>query len=306
MALLTRSFPCALTLCAAGLLACTAKPTDEAETDGSTGTDPTTTTSGGDSTSTSGDGTTGTPGTTTDPIDPSTGEGSAGFITPPDGGSYPAGYCLGQRRVGYLATVHGPDEPAVCNPEPMNCGADPVGTWTVQEHCGFEALPNFFADQCPESTMQVLDSAVEGTRTFGEDSSYSESFTLTIETQFDLDSEACFGLACAEFGQAIDSEEQLSASCSEVETGCRCSLTITDEAHRQGTYSVTEGGVVVDAEDSSSDPIPFCLDGDTLTVWDPLVETRSRQDIPCDVPQDCEAALDDEPETTDFEWYCVI
>lgn len=248
----------------------------------------------------------------TDAPDPGTssGDDSAGFITPPDGGTGGGmlGICIGVQEVGHLGTVHTELEPGqtpVCDPTPMNCGSDPVGTWTVRSHCGFEALPNFFASQCPDSTMQFLGSDVAGTRTFHEDLTFEYDTTLVIDVEAQLDPMECFGASCAAFGTALDGEQNIEAVCEEDESGCACLLSITQQVQSEGTYAVTEDGLELTADGALSGPFPFCRQDEELRLWEPITSSEPHPEVTCEAAQDCIDAFADDPTYAEFEWFCV-
>jgi hypothetical protein len=247
------------------------------------------------------------PDDTTGVVDPesSSSEDSGGFIGFPDVGEVLPGFCVGVTPVGWLDVAHARDEDPidpVCSPTPEGCGGDIVGTWTVAAHCGIDTLPNFFERDCPGSTMTFLGSEMQGTRTFGDDLTFSLATTLTFDVQVDLDTMDCFGVECEAFGELLDAQQSdLSATCSPTETACACILTISDEDAQEGTYAIEDDGLVLTIDGTSADPVPFCVDGDRLDVWHELSESRAYPETPCADPSDCEDAHGDAHE----QWICV-
>lgn len=278
----------------------------------------TATTGGAESTSTDAPASTSGPGTTNgttasvdttgDPDDDgsSSDDDGAGFLRRPDGG-VPSGFCVGRSAVGHLATVHADDDVPVdptCSSTPTPCGGDIVGTWTIQSHCGLDELPSFFEHECPGSTMEVLGSDVQGTRTFADDFSYEQQSTLVLDVEVLIDTMTCFGVDCESFGELLeDAGNDLTAVCSESAEAeaCSCLLMITDQRADQGTYEITEDGVVLTVKGIPTDPIPHCATGDRLELWEPLYESRTYPRTPCLEAADCEAALGDAYE----EWLCI-
>ena len=247
------------------------------------------------------------PDDTTGVVDPesSSSDDSGGFIEGPDVGEVLPGSCVGVTPVGWLDVTHARDEDPidpVCSPVPAGCGGDIVGTWTVAAHCGIDGLPNFFDRECPGSTMTFLGSEMQGTRTFGDDLTFSLATTLTFDVQIDLDTVDCFGVECEAFGELLDAQQNdLGATCSATESACACILTISDEDAQEGTYAIEDDGLVLTIDGVSADPVPFCVDDDRLDVWHELSETQAYSDRPCADASDCEDALGDAHE----EWICV-
>ncbi len=277
---------------------------------GTTGTsDPATSASTSPTPTTSSETTSEAPDTTTgEPHvpDESSSEDS-GFIGRPDAGvSPPPGICVGLTEVGFLGTVSRRTDAAVdptCAPEPASCGGDLVGTWTIESDCGLEALPNFFAETCPESTMTFIDSVVAGTRTFAEDGSYASDAMLQFDLHLDIDAMDCFGIDCATLGVALDGENNLDAVCDDAPegSGCACLLTITNDLTVQGTWSVEGDAVTLTFDGEASDPRPFCVQGDRLALWEGLHESRAYPETACADASDCADALGDAHD----EWLCV-
>ena len=235
------------------------------------------------------------------------GSDTASFLPEMDLGDFPAGICVGVSEVGHLSTVYATnDAPSAgaCNPEPAPCGGDVVGTWSIDTHCGFESLTNFFEDECPGSTMTYVASELIGTQILGDDGTYSLEGDLTIDFDLQLDTETCFGVGCTDFGELLTMEDNnLELACTDAERagGCDCFMTIENTLDREGTYTVEQDGLVLTNENGSSDPTPYCVEGDHLTLWEALRETQGYPEVTCDVPEDCEAALGDEHE----QWLCV-
>jgi hypothetical protein len=78
-------------------------------------------------------------------------------------------------------------------------------------------------------------------------------------------------------------------------------MTITDDGTTQGTYEITEDGLVLTTDGLAGDPIPMCVTGDRLELWETLHESQAYPDTPCVDAAECEDALGDEYD----EWLCV-
>jgi hypothetical protein len=231
-------------------------------------------------------------------------EGS--FIDGPDAGTgvEGTGYCVGFSQIGHLATVHANEGASIeptCDATPAHCGGDLVGSWTIEADCGLEQFPNFFADSCPSSTMEVLGSEVQGTRTFDDDLSFERDVSLSFDVDVTIDAVDCFGIDCAAFGQVLDLEPELSAACVDMDDTCGCLITVSETSLLQGTYEVVDEGVIVTVDGGTSDPMPFCVTDERLDIWEPMVATSAYQDTPCRDAQDCLDALGDAEDT----WICA-
>ncbi len=263
-------------------------------------------TGGADSTTGRPDETTGGVHATTTGTDSGSDE-SAGFLPRPDGGSAPAGICIGVSQVGHLATVlrSGPDPvDPTCDPTPAPCAGDIVGTWTIDAHCGLAAFPGLFDDECPGSVSTVLATSVEGTRTFGADSTFSTDSVLTIDLELLIDAPACYGIDCETFADALTQpDNNLTAACvtNEDDEACTCAATIENQRDDVGTYELTDEGLVLTTEAGSADPVPVCAVGDRLQTWEALTDSQVFVDTLCDEPADCQAALGDAYE----QWLCI-
>jgi hypothetical protein len=231
-------------------------------------------------------------------------EGS--FIDGPDAGTgvEGIGYCVGFSQIGHLATVHanqGASIEPTCDATPAHCGGDLVGSWTIEADCGLEQFPNFFADSCPSSTMDVLGSDVQGTRTFDDDLTFERDVSLSFDVDVTIDAVDCFGIDCATLGQVLDLEPELSAVCVDMDDTCGCLITVSETSLLQGTYEVVDDGVIVTVDGGKSDPMPFCVTDERLDFWEPMVASNAYQDTPCRDAQDCVDALGDAEDT----WICA-
>ena len=229
-----------------------------------------------------------------------------GFIDAPDAGTPLPGICVGLTEIGFLGTVHRGGETPVdtaCTSTPAPCGGDPVGAWTIESNCGLDGLPNFFAGDCPESTMTFLASEVSGTRTFDEDGSFATDSTLSLDVELQLPAMECFGIDCETFGQALSGEDNLDASCADAPEGdaCVCLLTITNDLSAEGTWSVEDESLTLTVNGQPGDPLPFCVEDDRLALWEALHESQAYPETPCADAMDCADALGDEHD----EWICV-
>lgn len=236
----------------------------------------------------------------------STAAETGSFLHRPDGGTTPAGICVGLSSIGYMATIHGADDAPVdptCSTTADACGGDVVGTWTIQSHCGLDALPNFFAQDCPGSAMTFLASDVQGARTFADNGSFTVETSLALDVELELDAMECFGIDCETFGAIIDQEDNnVAASCSQPEGGaCTCLMTITSDDATDGTWEIVDDALVLTVDGQAGDPIPFCAEGDRLALWETLHESQAFPETFCADASDCEDALGDAYE----EWICV-
>jgi|GEM_PF-1144844 len=233
-------------------------------------------------------------------------EDSGGFIPEMDLGDFPAGVCFGVSDIGHLSTVYASATPTMpeCNPEPAPCGGDVVGTWTIDSHCGFESLSNFFAAECPSSTMTFVASALTGTQTLGEDGSFSLDGDLTLDLDLQIDTNTCYGVGCGQFGDLLTMQDNnIEAACVDEQDSadCDCAMTITNTLEREGSFEVEGDMITLTTEAGTADPAPYCVSGEHLTIWEVLNETQPYPEVGCDAPEDCQEILGDAHD----EWFCL-
>lgn len=282
-----------------GILVLTACPGDDTTqdtdpTDGTTTTGPVTT-EGPDPDTTVGttlEPTTTATGSTTEALDDTgttTGDDTTG--EPP-----PAGTCLGLDAVGAIDTVLSRDGMPIdttCIPDPTPCGGDPVGTWVLEDNCGFESIPNPFEPMCPGSTFMLEILSQSGTMTFEDDGTFVQDFDIQSQLVFSLDTMACFGLACDAFEGLVQMDSP-TATCQAM--GPTCSCTVPDDGMPEivmGTYEVMGNALMVTI-DAEMGAIDFCIAGDRLDMWQPLYDTPVPTDTACMDDQDCIDALGEE------------
>lgn len=204
------------------------------------------------------------------------------------------GVCEGFEQVGNVATVLSRDGMPIdttCDPTPMPCGGDPVGTWAIEATCGFEAFPNPLADACPGSTFVIEVLGQTGTLTFEADGSFVQDFDIQAQVVATLDPMACFGVDCATFEQLAQGDNP-GTTCQEMGPTCEC--TIPDDGMPEqvmGTWEVMGNDLILTtAEGVGSNA--FCIGGDRLDLWQPLI-TSTLTDVLCMDDQDCIDALGD-------------
>jgi hypothetical protein len=250
-------------------------------TDGGPGPDPDTTTTGVSAT-----------GSTTEALD-DTGTSTTGDDT--TGEPPPAGTCVGLDQVGNIASVLSRDGMPIdttCDPDPAACGGDPVGSWSLEATCGFEAFPNPFETDCPGSTFAIEILSQSGTMTFVDDGTFVQDFDIQSQLVVDLDVMACFGIDCTNFEMALQMDSP-AATCAAM--GPTCSCTIPDDGMPEqvmGTYEVMGNDLVLTTVDGSQ-ALPFCIGSDRLDLWQALYATPVITDAVCADPQDCADALGD-------------
>lgn len=204
------------------------------------------------------------------------------------------GVCEGFEQVGNIATVLSRDGMPIdttCDPAPMPCGGDPVGSWNVESTCGFEAFPNPLADACPGSTFVIEVLGQTGTLTFEADGSFVQDFDIQAQVVATLDPMACFGVDCATFEQLAQGDNP-GTTCQEMGPTCEC--TIPDDGvpeQAMGTWEVMGTDLVLTTAEGAAGSA-FCIGGDRLDLWQPLI-TSTLTDVACVDDQDCIDALGD-------------
>lgn len=221
----------------------------------------------------------------------------------------PAGTCFASNAIGNTGSVlsrGGMPIDTTCDPEPMPCGGNPVGTWTLESYCGLEMAPNPLADDCPGSTYMLEALSWAGTLTFADDGTFTRSFVIPTTTVYSFDPWECFDVDCAGWERDLQ-EVTPEWSCSAMGSTCTC--TFTDEGMRDGmgTYEVmgndlvriTDNPFAPEGSYTSSDT--FCIAGDRLAVWEPIYEQGTVTDTRCEVTEDCADALGDAYD----DYFCV-
>lgn len=206
----------------------------------------------------------------------------------------PPGTCVGISQYESLGSVLArdgtvPGDPA-CDPAPAPCGGDLVGTWDPVVTCGTEAIHDPFAEICPGSGF-VLESIVqEGSLTFVDDGTFSQSYTTTTIYTATFDAAGCFGATCADIETTLAADGD--ATCTGPDDACDCTVTVIDDEPSSGSYEIVDDTIVLTVNGQSSLPYPFCVEGDRLDLWPPLTE-GTLTETSCQDAADCEAALGD-------------
>ncbi|MBV1860893.1 MAG: hypothetical protein KUG77_20930 [Nannocystaceae bacterium] len=194
-----------------------------------------------------------------------------------------------------------------CTTTPAPCGGEVVGTWNADAACGYEALPNFFEDICAGATQQITGATLTGTRTFNEDGTYVFNGTTQLEVDLQVDSEACTGLECVAFGEALSNEPGLEMVCEPAAKGdgCDCIYTTDLEETAAGTWDLFGGGLLLtDDEGETQGVFDYCVDAGRFSMWLPLYQGTAFPEFSCSEDEDCEGQVEgsfdgvgcDEPE----------
>lgn len=262
----------------------------DTDTEGTTGTtstptnptDPTNPTNPTDSSTSSVD-TTMSPDDTTD-----TGEDSTTEDPPPDG------TCIGLDQVGDIGTVFSLDGAKIdttCDPTPMPCGGDIVGTWNIESACGYDAIPNPLEQDCPGSTFTLEVVGQSGTLTFEDDGTFAQDFNIEVQAVFGLDTMACFMLACADFESIIQMDDP-AASCVDAMGTCTCTFPPDPPGMAfNGTYEVMGNTVTLDVGGEQQE-LEFCVETDRLGLWNALLVTTPTE-VMCEDETQCADELGD-------------
>ena len=204
-----------------------------------------------------------------------------------------AGVCTGFNLLSYIQQVHIIDgaapKPGPCVTEPAACGGDPTGTWTVASSCGYEVLPNFFADEiCAGAEQVITGSTVTGTRTFAEDGTYAVDLMIELQADVQFDSMACAGIDCQTFAGFISMEDGFAMTCADGgDASCDCSYTLTLPEQGEGTWDEFDDGLLLNVGGETQGIFPYCVDAGQLTVWTPLFEEQVFPDLACEEDDEC-------------------
>jgi hypothetical protein len=282
--------PLPLSLALSLLVGC---PGDDATADADATTDTTSTgrtTTGGETeletttapTATTGSTTAGVDDTGTDP-DGTTGE-------PP-----PQGICVGFEEIGHIGLVLARDAMPIetaCDPAPAQCGGDPLGHWTLDALCGFEATPNPFEDECSDSEFVVEILSQAGTMTFEDDGSFVQDLDVVAQTLLTLSPLECFGLSCLELEDLLRMQTTSPmAACQAMGPHCECTLPddgVPEQA--MGEWEAVNAELRFTAEGITV-TFPYCVTGASLELWQPIHDMPISTAVPCTNQQDCIDAL---------------
>jgi hypothetical protein len=204
------------------------------------------------------------------------------------------GICEGFLQSGNVATVLSRDGMPIdttCDPVPAPCGGDPVGSWTLEDTCGFEGLPNPLADACPGSTFMVEVLSTSGTLTFVDDGTFVQDFDIQSQVVVTLDPMACFMVDCATFEMLVQGDNP-TATCMAMGPTCEC--TIPDDGmpeQAMGTWEVMDNDLVLTTAEGG-EGFQLCITGDRLDLWQPLFAITPTE-VLCMDEQDCIDALGD-------------
>ncbi|MEM6295394.1 MAG: hypothetical protein AAGA54_29240, partial [Myxococcota bacterium] len=205
-----------------------------------------------------------------------------------------AGICVGFNLLSYVEQIHtmgGPaPKPGPCGTKPTPCGGDPTGTWDVASGCGYEVLPNFFdAEICEGAVQEITGSSVTGTRTFGDDGTYSVDLMIELQADVQFDSMACAGIDCETFADFISMEDGFAMTCADGgDATCDCSYTLTLPEQGEGTWDEFDDGLLLNVGGETQGIFPYCVDPGLLTVWTPLFAEQPFPDLACDETDECE------------------
>lgn len=209
----------------------------------------------------------------------------------------PQGLCVGLTEIGHIGLVLARDAgPAdfTCDPTPASCGGDPVSQWSLEALCGFEATPNPFEDECPDSVAVVEILAQGGTMTFEADGSFVQDLDVVLQTILTLNPMDCFGLSCLELEEILRMQTATSmATCAELGPSCEC--TLPDDGmpeQAMGTWDAVNGQLHFTAEGLTV-TFPYCITGARLDLWQPIHDMPITTGVLCVTQQDCIDTLGD-------------
>ncbi len=204
--------------------------------------------------------------------------------------------CFGYTLLGSTSEVS-TDGTAVgepmCSLEPAPCSGEVTGTWTVEDSCGYEVLPNFFEDVCAGATQQITGTTSSGTRTFEDDGTYVFDVTLQLEADLQVDSMACLGLDCETFGDALSEERGLEMVCEAGEgTSCNCIYTADLPLSDAGEWDIFDDSLLLTSDSGEVSLLQYCVADGRLTTWMPLFDGTPFPDTTCAEDEDCEGQVD--------------
>ena len=209
---------------------------------------------------------------TGEPPDPDTGDSTGGE---------PTGVCIFNISQIDLDGVFARDGGAIddsCEPAAVVCGGDIVGTWEGAAGCG-EPFPDpVFACDGLEWVGSFY--TPQGTRTFAQDGTYDFDAALRLGAFVSAPPD-CLGAGSCD---VLASSFGRGSSWVEVDGACECDLFVIDLPQvSTGTYEVQDDAIELDGE---GDPIPFCVAGDRLDLFQTLQSFTQTMDA-CSDDQTC-------------------
>lgn len=252
-------------------------------------------TSGPGTTSSSTEGSTTADASTTDDAESSssTGDGDDSSTGEPPGEDICVGYAIVGTAGHVFNDGSGNGQPQ-CDTAPAACQGDVVGTWTAEDACGYEQLPNVFADVCPNATQQVTGSNLTGTQTFDEDGTYTFDTVLQIEADLQVDSMECAGLDCETFGDALSGEPGLEMICESAGgTACNCIYTIDLPNQSMGTWDLFDDGLLITDDSGEVQGLyDYCVADGRFRYWQPIYTETPFPDTTCSEDDECDGQVE--------------
>jgi len=159
------------------------------------------------------------------------------------------------------------------------CGGDPVGTWSMKDICFPDTvigeIPGI-SEVCPDARMDMeftwdadIDIKSDGTATMD---MRSQTMAMTYVIPVSCLSHPQINLAdCAALSEVFSDDDEV-VPCSEKAGNCECSpapeTDVSDDGPQNGTWAVEGTNFVMQdmGEDSPNEPVPFCVQGDIMTV----------------------------------------
>lgn len=212
-------------------------------------------------------------------------------------GEPPGDICFGYSLLGMTGEVAtdgtAMGEP-MCSTMPAACQGDVVGTWTVEDACGYEVLPNFFEEICAGATQQITGSTASGTRTYAEDGTYAFDLMIQLEADLQVDSMECIGVDCETFGEALSKEPGLEMVCADgAGSSCDCLYTVDLPTQDTGTWDIFEDALLLTSDSGETLGLfEYCVADGRMTTWLPLFNETPFPDTRCTNDGDCEGQVD--------------
>lgn len=149
------------------------------------------------------------------------------------------------------------------------CGGDLVGTWEVDELCGWPDFEQAFGDaECEGSSVRLIDVALDGSVNYRAAGTYTASLRLTGSFELSYPRSCLGGGTCADLDAALQQSLAESpiraASCSGGQT-CKCVAELRpDTIEEQGEYETKGNVVTMTSDDGTVSKVDYCASGKTL------------------------------------------
>lgn len=174
-----------------------------------------------------------------------------------------------------------------CELDIAPCGGQPAGVWTLASSCGPELVTpgNPFEMYCPGATYTPSAVRKVGVLAVSVAGEWELEVSSVVDFTYGADI-TCLGVFdCGPEAEAAFTTNGGSATCSGQVSACSCTVTDFPFETTQQTGSLGTGGATLDP-DGNANPLPYCIEGDSLSLWTLMGSASSSGDM-CEGDDDC-------------------